>query len=79
VERLQRDGREKFLARRRRPPTPEELRERLKELEVEVRRILATQDAEGRWIEDGEIHSRTFIRYVETLADYLATLQALKR
>jgi hypothetical protein len=79
VERLQRDGREKFLARRRRPPTPEELRERLKELEVEVRRILASQDAEGRWIEDGEIHSRTFIRHVETLADYLATLQALKR
>jgi chromatin segregation and condensation protein Rec8/ScpA/Scc1 (kleisin family) len=76
---LQRDGREKFLARRRRPPTPEELRERLKELEVEVRRILATQDAEGRWIEDGEIRSRTFIRHVETLADYLATLQALKR
>jgi hypothetical protein len=44
-----------------------------------VHRILATQDAEGRWIEDGEIRSCTFIRYVETLADYLATLQALKR
>lgn len=79
VEQLQQEGREKFLARRYRPLTPNELRERLQALEPEARRILATQDAEGRWIEDGEIRSRTFIRYVETLADYLATLQALKQ
>ena len=79
VEQLQQEGREKFLARRYRPLTPNELRERLQALEPEARRILATQDAEGRWIEDGEIRSRAFIRYVETLADYLATLQALKQ
>ncbi len=78
VERLRRDGREKFLARRRRPPTREELARRLRDLEAEVHRILSAQDAEGRWIEDGEIRSRTFIRHVETLADYLATLKALR-
>lgn len=79
VERLQRHGREKFLAQRRRPPTPDELRQRLKALEPEVRRILASQDEKGRWVEDGEIRSRTFIRHVETLADYLTTLRALKQ
>ncbi|MFA0751221.1 MAG: hypothetical protein SLRJCFUN_001624 [Candidatus Fervidibacter sp.] len=79
VERLQRLGREKFFAQRRRPPTPDELRQRLNALEPEVRRILASQDEQGRWVEDGEIRSRTFIRHVETLADYLTILRALKR
>ena len=79
VERLQREGREKFLAQRQRSPQASELRERLKKLEPEVRRILAAQDVEGRWVEDGEIRSRTFIRHVDTLVDYLITLQALKR
>jgi len=79
VERLQREGREKFLAQRQRSPQASELRERLKKLEPEVRRILAAQDVEGRWVEDGEIRSRTFIRHVDTLVDYLITLQALKQ
>lgn len=75
VERLRRDGREKFLVQYHRLPTREELRERLRDLEAEARRILSAQNAEGRWIEDGEIRSRTFIRHIETLANCLATLK----
>ncbi|GBC99802.1 hypothetical protein HRbin17_02333 [bacterium HR17] len=79
VERLQRGGREQRLAHRNRQSGAEGLRERLSELEGQVRRIIAAQDAEGRWVEDGEIRTRTFIRYVETLANYLLTLRALQR
>jgi PelA/Pel-15E family pectate lyase len=53
-------------------------------LEAEVKRIIAAQDAEGRWVEDGRlrhhgssgnervIQTETFVRNVETLSRYLA-------
>ena len=53
-------------------------------LESDVKRIIAAQDAEGRWVEQGRlrhhgstqnervIRSETFIRNIETLSRYLA-------
>lgn len=41
-------------------------------LEPRVREIITALDDRGRWVETGMIHSRTFVRNVETLADYLA-------
>lgn len=71
-ERLRREGREKLLAERNRKPSPEELSQRARELEPKVRQIIASMDARGRWVEDGYINTRTFIRNVETLATYIA-------
>lgn len=78
VERLQREGRDGILAARQRKPTAQELKQRLRELERQVERIIATQDGEGRWVEDGQIQTRTFIRNVETLAEYLRTIRTLR-
>lgn len=71
-ERLKREGREKLLAERNRKPTPEDLERRVKEFEPKVRQIIASLDDKGRWVEDGYINTRTFIRNVETLANYIA-------
>ncbi len=73
-ERLKREGREKLLAERTRKPTPEELQQRAKELEPKVRQIIASLDERGRWVEGGYINTRTFIRNVETLANYIAAV-----
>lgn len=53
---------------------------------AEVKRVLAAQDAQGRWVEDGRmrfqgaddpttrvIRSATFVRHMETLSRFLAT------
>lgn len=71
-QRLMREGREKILAERKRIPIVTELRKRAKGLEPRVREIIASMDEQGRWVEKGIISSRTFIRNVETLADYIA-------
>jgi uncharacterized protein YyaL (SSP411 family) len=71
-EQLQREGREKMLAERNCKPIPQELAQRAKELEPKVRQIIASMDARGRWVEDGLIHTQTFIHNVETLANYIA-------
>ncbi len=71
-ERLKREGREKLLSERNRKPTPEELKQRAKELEPKVRQIIASLDEGGRWVEGGYIYTRTFIRNVETLSNYIA-------
>jgi uncharacterized protein YyaL (SSP411 family) len=71
-ERLQREGREKLLTERNRKPTLQDLAQQAKELEPKVRQIIASMDARGRWVEDGRIHTKTFIRNVETLANYIA-------
>ncbi len=73
-ERLKKEGREKLLAERNRKPTPEELQQRAKELESKVRQIIASLDEKGRWVEGGYINTRTFIRNVETLANYIAAV-----
>lgn len=77
-ERLQRDGREKVLAERNRKPTHQELIQRAKELEPKVRQVIAAMDTEGRWVEKGFINTETFIRNVETLASYIASIRGRK-
>ncbi len=64
-------GREKYLAEQNRPLSPAEKKQRLRSLGNEVRRIIAAQDAEGRWIRNGRIETSTFIRNVGALCDYL--------
>ncbi len=78
-ERLKKEGRERILAERQRKPTPEELRQRAKELEPKVRQIIANLDEKGRWVEGNTINTRTFIRNVETLAEYIAAASATQR
>lgn len=73
-ERLKREGREKLLAERNRKMKPEELQQRARELEPKVRQIIASMDEKGRWIEGGYINTRTFVRNVETLANYIAAV-----
>jgi len=67
-------GRKKYLAERGRPLTPAEEKRRLKSLEAQVRRIIAAQDAEGRWVKNGRIQTSTFIRNAGILCDYLEML-----
>jgi len=69
-------GREKYLAERARPPSPEERKARLKSTESRVRKIIAAQDAEGRWVENGKIETRTFIANMGALCDYLEMMES---
>ena len=62
---IRRDGREKFLAGQTkqngaRHPAPNE-----------IARILAQQDAQGRWLADGWIDTRRFIANMRVLSDYV--------
>ncbi len=74
-ERITRDGRDKYLASERRPRTEIERRRDARQLEPRVREIIAALDPRGRWVEDGTIRSDTFIRNVQTLADYIAAVR----
>ena len=67
-------GRQKYLAELARPPSPAARERRLRSLEASVRRIIAAQDAQGRWVEGGRIETSTFIRNVGVLCDYLETV-----
>ncbi|MCS7167675.1 MAG: hypothetical protein NZ914_08615 [Gemmatales bacterium] len=78
VEHLQRVGRQRFLDQSKRPITRQALRSRLDQLEPKVRTILQTQDPEGRWLNNHEIRMATFIRNMETLAEYLETYAVWK-
>ncbi|MCS7254695.1 MAG: pectate lyase [Armatimonadota bacterium] len=77
-ERLQREGREGMLAALQRKPTAHELKRRLQALERQIERIIAAQDDEGRWVEDGQIRTHTFIRNVEVMAEYLQIIRVLR-
>ncbi len=66
--RLKQGGREKVTAERQRLARPDELAPR-------VRQIIEAMDAQGRWVENGFIETRTFIRHVETLADYITAVR----
>jgi hypothetical protein len=65
-EALMAQGREAFLAGRKnnRPAKP---------AENVIARILAQQDAQGRWLKKGWVDMRTFIRNMQALSDYLLT------
>ncbi|MCS7017235.1 MAG: pectate lyase, partial [Gemmatales bacterium] len=78
VEHLQRVGRQRFLDQSKRPITRQALRSRLDQLEPTVRTIIKTQDPEGRWLNNHEIRMATFIRNMETLAEYLETYAVWK-
>ncbi|GBD34903.1 hypothetical protein HRbin36_00004 [bacterium HR36] len=77
LERLQRLGREKYLAQRMRKPSPDELRQRLRSLHGQVRDIIQSQDAAGCWLQNNEIRTSLFIRNIEILAEYLRLARAL--
>lgn len=65
-ETIQREGRESVRARQ------TESRTSNRPSASEVRRILAAQDAQGRWVSDGWIEMRTFARNIRILAGYCA-------
>ena len=64
-------GRERYLAEKARAPSRAERKRRLQNLEARVRRVIAAQDAEGRWVENGRIETSRFIQNMGTLCDYL--------
>ena len=69
VKRLGRDG-----YRKRREPEPlsaKQKADRRNSLAPRVREVLETLDGKGRWLTNGQIETRTFIRNVKTLCDYL--------
>lgn len=71
-EQVKKMGREAFLRERDRKPTAAEQEARRKALEPRVEAILAKQDDQGRWVENGRIQCSTFIANVNTLSEYLA-------
>ena len=86
-EQIKQRGRDAMLARLKpKPPTAEQKASRARSLEAGVRAAIAALDAQGRWMtkqdpkrrdfgSDGRIETRTFIRNVELLCDYLEAVQ----
>src|SRR5262249_2336706 len=68
-EELQRLGR-KAMRHKQRQSRPQS-NERADSLAKQVRNIVDSLDANGRWLVNGRIQTRVFIRNVETLCDYL--------
>jgi hypothetical protein len=64
-------GRERYLAEQNRPVSAAEKMQRLRGLENQVKRVMAAQDEQGRWIRNGKIETSTFIRNMRVLCDYL--------
>jgi PelA/Pel-15E family pectate lyase len=64
-------GRTRYLERKARPMSSDEKKRRLESLRKQAQRVVRTQDADGRWIENGRIETSTFIRNVGVLCDYL--------
>ena len=64
-------GREGYIADRDRNLTPAEMLSRASGLETRVRNAIDTLDAEGRWVDNGWIYSKTFNRQAGYLIDYL--------
>lgn len=86
-EQVKQLGRDAMLARSKpRPPTAEQKAARVRSLEAGVRDAISALDAQGRWMTKGDskrrdfgpgglIETRTFIRNVELLCDYLEAAQ----
>ncbi len=64
-------GREKYLAERNAPPTDEQRLRKLSSLESRVQDLILKQDAQGRWVEDGNISCSTFIGNLRLLCEYV--------
>jgi len=86
-EQVKQLGRDAMLARSKpRPPTVEQKAARVRSLETGVRDAISALDAQGRWMTKGAakrrdfgpgglIETKTFIRNVELLCDYLEAAQ----
>jgi len=53
------------------PPTRSERREKVKQLQPEVERILTALDENGRWVSKDMIYCRDFVNHFNTLCDYV--------
>ena len=86
-EKVSNNGREAFLAEQKpRPLSAKERARRAKNLEKQIRFIVASQDKLGRWITtepletrgmkfDKRIEARIFISHIKTLSEYLNLLR----
>ena len=70
-EQVRRQGLAKTRALRSRKLSAAERAARRQQLEPGVREIIAALDEQGRWVTDGQIQCRTFIRNLDTLSEYL--------
>jgi len=70
-EEVRRLGLEKTRALRARKLTASERAARKKQLEPVVQQIIGALDEQGRWVSEGQIQCRTFIRNLRTLSEYL--------
>ena len=75
VDRVERFGRDSYLARRTRPPAAAELTVVAAALEPRVNAIIAELDAQGRWVKTGTISMAVFNENMFTLARYVTALQ----
>jgi len=65
-------GAERYLAERARSLTAAQRSARAGRLAPDVRKVIASLDARGRWLDNGMIQCRVFVRNVRTLCEYLA-------
>jgi len=71
AEKVRKDGIDKTLTARSRKPTATERAKRAKSLRPKVEKIIEALDAKGRWLEDGRITTRAFVRNAAVLCEYL--------
>ena len=76
VEKVRADGVDAILAARNRKPTPAERAKRARSLRPKVEKIIGALDAKGRWLEDGRITTKAFVRNAGVLCEYLEMMQS---
>ncbi len=64
-------GREGYIASRDAAPADQARREQALAMEPDIRAIVSALDEEGRWVKDGWISMRTYVRNIDTLREYL--------
>jgi hypothetical protein len=64
-------GADRYFAKRAKPITPAQRRQQAERLAPKVKSIIASLDGKGRWLKKKRIHSRDFVRNVNTLCAYL--------
>lgn len=72
-ERIALVGREAYLADRRRPLSADEAAARRRSLAARAQAAVEAQDERGRWVTDGRISCREFIRNLEALSAYVGS------
>ncbi|UCH34189.1 MAG: hypothetical protein JSV65_16865 [Armatimonadota bacterium] len=71
-EKVSSQGRAAYLAEQQRAPTQQEVAERTESLAARTKTVIEAQDERGRWVSDGRVNCRDFIRNLGTLSDYIA-------